>query len=124
MVRYMDYEKFNKEYDEYKRYNQKFITPLPIVYTSVQEDIEIVCNSIKDLLISKNKKYGNSALEPKRIFSRSDAMEQIKVRIDDKLSRIATSGTEGADEDTLQDLIGYLVLLKVAMRQSATAEEE
>ena len=124
MVRYMDYEKFNKEYDEYKRYNQKFITPLPVVYTSVQEDIEIVCNSIKDLLISKNKKYGNSALEPKRIFSQSDAMEQIKVRIDDKLSRIATSGTEGADEDTLQDLIGYLVLLKVAMRQSATAEEE
>ena len=76
-----------------------------------------VCDNIKSLLLEKNAKYGDSALEPKRIFSKSGSTEQILVRIDDKLSRIATRGYRGEqDEDTLSDLIGYLVLLKVAAR--------
>lgn len=91
--------------------------------TPTQRAIERVCDDVRDLLISKNKKYGNSALEPRRVFSKSDPIEQIKVRIDDKLSRIATSGTEGIDEDTLQDLIGYLVLLKVAMNHLESLED-
>lgn len=91
--------------------------------TPTQKAIEKVCDDVRDLLISKNRKYGNSALEPRRVFSKSDPIEQIKVRIDDKLSRIATSGTEGTDEDTLQDLIGYLVLLKVAMKQLESLED-
>jgi hypothetical protein len=42
-------------------------------------------------------------------------MEQLLVRIDDKLSRIARgAGMEATDEDTLNDLIGYLILLKIA----------
>ena len=76
-----------------------------------------VCDEIKSLLLEKNAKYGDSALNPKRIFSSSGSTEQILVRIDDKLSRIATRGYRGEqDEDTLSDLIGYLVLLKVAAR--------
>ena len=76
-----------------------------------------VCDDIKALLLEKNAKYGDSALSPKRIFSSSGSTEQILVRIDDKLSRIATRGYRGEqDEDTLSDLIGYLVLLKVAAR--------
>ena len=76
-----------------------------------------VCDDIKALLLEKNAKYGDSALNPKRIFSTSGSTEQILVRIDDKLSRIATRGFRGEqDEDTLSDLIGYLVLLKVAAR--------
>lgn len=72
---------------------------------------------IKDMLLEKNEKYGDSALNPKRIFSQSSSIEQIMVRIDDKLSRIATTrALGGPDEDTLSDLIGYLVLLKVAAR--------
>jgi|TARA_X000001382_G_scaffold108863_1_gene84854 hypothetical protein len=76
-----------------------------------------VCDEIKALLLEKNAKYGDSALNPKRIFSSSGSTEQILVRIDDKLSRIATTKQMGGpDEDTLSDLIGYLVLLKVAAR--------
>jgi len=76
-----------------------------------------VCEDIKTMLLAKNDKYGNSALEPKRIFSQSSSTEQIMVRIDDKLSRIATTkALGGPDEDTLSDLIGYLILLKVAAR--------
>lgn len=67
---------------------------------------------IQAMLISKNRAYGNSALEPVRIFSKSDETEGIRVRIDDKLSRIAKGSEMG--EDVLMDLIGYLVLLKIA----------
>lgn len=40
------------------------------------------------------------------------------MRIDDKLSRIATMGPDGEDEDTTGDLIGYLVLLRIARRRA------
>lgn len=75
-----------------------------------------VLNEISNLLNEKNKKYGNSALEPCRIFSKANMVEQLLVRIDDKLSRIKTTGLEAADEDTLNDLIGYLILLKIAKK--------
>ena len=79
--------------------------------------IATVCDDIKTLLLEKNANYGDSALSPKRIFSQSGSTEQILVRIDDKLSRIATRGFRGEqDEDTLNDLIGYLILLKIAAR--------
>ena len=74
-----------------------------------------VCDDIKALLLEKNAKYGDSALSPKRIFSTSGSTEQILVRIDDKLSRIANSGLNVDTEDTLSDLIGYMILLKIAM---------
>ena len=81
----------------------------------MKEKIESTCDSIKQLLLNKNAKYGNSALNPVRVFSKADNVEQLLVRIDDKLSRIARgAGMEGTDEDTLNDLIGYLILLKIA----------
>ena len=73
-----------------------------------------ICDDIRDLLLKKNQAYGNSALEPIRVFSKASSCEQILVRIDDKLNRIKQGAnilTE--DEDVLQDLIGYLILLKV-----------
>lgn len=82
---------------------------------NTQDKITEVCDGIKKLLLDKNKKYGNSALEPVRIFSKSSSVEQLLVRIDDKLSRISKGvGLDAADEDVVDDLIGYLVLLKVA----------
>ena len=81
------------------------------------------CNIIMGMLLDKNARYGDSAMQPRRIFSRADHLEQIKVRIDDKLSRIATMGTDDADEDTTCDLIGYLVLLRIARRRARQLEE-
>jgi hypothetical protein len=84
-----------------------------------QADISLVCNQIKELLLEKNRKYGDSALDPSRIFSKADATEQLLVRIDDKLNRIQKgAGLLAADEDIIQDLIGYLVLLKIAIARS------
>jgi len=81
-----------------------------------EQQITDVCNKIKVLLLLKNKAYGDSALEPVRIFSKSDSLDGLLVRIDDKLSRIKNVGVaSNATEDTLLDLIGYLVLLKVQL---------
>ena len=78
--------------------------------------ISVVCDDIKELLIHKNRKYGNSALQPNRIFSKCSATEQLLVRIDDKLNRIMKgAGLLANDEDVVNDLIGYLVLLKISM---------
>ena len=85
--------------------------------TKTQEEISAVCNDIKELLLYKNKLYGDSALNPSRIFSKASAVEQLLVRIDDKLNRIKKgAGLIGEDEDVIQDLIGYLVLLKIGLK--------
>jgi hypothetical protein len=89
---------------------------IPMLNT--QQEIVKVCDSIKNLLLDKNKKYGDSALNPNRIFSKASSVEQIFVRIDDKLSRISKgAGLVANDEDVINDLIGYLVLLKIALKQ-------
>ena len=85
--------------------------------TKTQEEISAVCNDIKELLLYKNKQYGDSALNPSRIFSKASAVEQLLVRIDDKLNRIKKgAGLVGEDEDVIQDLIGYLILLKIGLK--------
>lgn len=78
-----------------------------------EANVRSVLNYIRDTLVSKNKSYGNSALDPVRIFSKASTTEQLRVRIDDKISRLQR-GTDFEDEDTVTDLIGYLVLLKIA----------
>ena len=75
------------------------------------------CLEIAQMLVDKNISYGNSALEPTRIFSTADATEQLKVRIDDKLNRVKNNQGFAGDND-IDDLIGYLVLYKIAKAKS------
>ncbi len=70
-----------------------------------------VLEDVGNMLIEKNAQYGNSALDPVRIFSKANPSEQIRVRIDDKLSRLMRGAAAG--EDTMMDLMGYLILLRV-----------
>lgn len=81
--------------------------------TAFDENVTRVTDDIRALLIAKNRSYGNSALAPVRIFSNASPTEALLVRIDDKLSRVAR-GTEYPGDDTIRDLIGYLVLLLIA----------
>lgn len=80
-------------------------------------NIEAALRELTAVLRVKNAHYGNSALEPKRIASRSDVEEQLRVRIDDKLSRWANCPEGESDEDTILDLAGYFVLLLAARRK-------
>lgn len=76
------------------------------------------CFEIGEMLVEKNRSYGDSALNPVRIFSKANPIEQIAIRIDDKLSRL-TNGHEFLGDNDLDDLIGYLILLKIARDQES-----
>lgn len=82
---------------------------------TTKDKIKQIGNEVIDLLIEKNEAYGNSALEPANIFAKGTAIENLSARIDDKLMRIKNRGIGVNTEDTVKDLIGYLILLKVAI---------
>ena len=78
-----------------------------------KEEVSSILDDIRDMLVSKNEKYGNSALEPIGVFSKLSPKEGLLIRIDDKLKRIKNGSLHKDDEDVVNDLIGYLVLLKI-----------
>ena len=80
------------------------------------EEVAYVLGGIQAMLEEKNRKYGDAALNPSRIFSRADTAEQIRVRIDDKLNRLKNRQSD-EDEDVVKDLIGYLVILTIAQHR-------
>ena len=83
---------------------------------TMKEKIEDACDEIETLLISKNKAYGNSAADPCNIFGSSTALEGMCTRIDDKLNRIM-KGKEFPGDDTVLDLIGYLILYRIVKEE-------
>lgn len=82
-------------------------------HSNFEYKVKKICDEVANLLIEKNRSYGNSALDPINCFYKGDATTAIKVRIDDKLSRIMR-GKEYKQEDTIMDLLGYLVILKIS----------
>jgi len=82
---------------------------------SKQTELKIteIMSGIEKMLIDKNRAYGDSALDPVKVFSKESTVEQLYVRIDDKLSRVQR-GHEYPGDDTIIDLVGYLVLLLIA----------
>lgn len=87
---------------------------------TTQENIEQVMDEVKKFLLQKNIQYGDSVFNPVRVFSKVNKDEQLKVRIDDKLSRLMRGNDSmEADEDIVKDLIGYLALLLIAMRSDS-----
>lgn len=87
---------------------------------SFEYDLNLVLNDMRDFLIEKNKSYGNSAMNPIRVFSNASSMEQLNVRIDDKLSRIMNR-KEYLGDDTTKDLLGYLILHRIMTMRNANA---
>lgn len=78
-----------------------------------QKDIRRIAKEIGELVVAKNEAYGDSAIDPVRIFSKANSVEQILVRLDDKLSRFARGHSYPGDND-IDDIMGYLILLKIA----------
>ncbi len=68
--------------------------------------------NVAKVLEEKAISYGDSVGNPIRVFSHAGKTEGIKVRIDDKLSRVAR-GKEWPGDDVIVDLVGYLALLAV-----------
>jgi hypothetical protein len=87
-------------------------------FNDTQKSISVMCDRIKNMLLAKNKQYGDSVMSPIRVFSKADKTEQLKVRIDDKINRLL-QGDESieSDVDVIDDLIGYLILLRITMEE-------
>ena len=102
-------------YPEKDKGYQMWITDLQLMATDAPSGQSILrqCLDVAEMLIRKNISYGDSALNPMRLFAKSDSVEQLKVRIDDKLNRISHAQGFAGDND-IDDLIGYLILLKIA----------
>ena len=84
---------------------------------STEELINEVGREVIMLLLEKNRAYGDTANDPPQIFSKLSPKEGILARIDDKLSRIKSVGLNDQTEDTLLDLIGYLILYRVQCKK-------
>lgn len=86
--------------------------PLKDEALEFRKGLSNVLSGIEMVLLEKNKRYGNSALEPIGVFSKQDSTNSICIRIDDKIGRIKNS-TELRKNDVF-DLIGYLILLCIS----------
>lgn len=105
----------NTDYPNRDSY-QLWINDLQLIGTDAPSGSKIMraCLEIMEMLIKKNVSYGDSALSPIRIFAQADNVEQIKIRIDDKINRIKNNQGFAGDND-IDDMIGYLILLKIAL---------
>lgn len=86
-----------------------------------QQKIIEMTDAMRDLLLYKNKKYGDSALNPKRIFYKGTTLSSILIRLDDKLSRVMENNDKLPRINDVADIIGYCVLLLIGM--GATVED-
>lgn len=71
-----------------------------------------VLNSVSEVLIEKNRKYGNAALEPINLFYKGDSTTSISIRLDDKISRVRNA--EELRKNDMFDLLGYSLLLGIS----------
>ena len=89
----------------------------------INNRINLEYDSMKSMAISKNISYNGSIFNSEWTINIEgiDKDKQVEIgiiaRINDKLSRIKKVGLEGANEDNLSDLIGYLMLLKIHLNK-------
>ena len=83
--------------------------------TETQDKIIAITEAMRDLLLYKNQKYGDSALQPKRVFYKGDAVNSILIRLDDKIGRIMANAENTPRINDVADIIGYCTLLLIGM---------
>ena len=83
--------------------------------TDTQQKIVDVLDGMKQLLLYKNKKYGDSAINPKKVFYKGDATNSILIRLDDKIGRVMSNTEDKPRVNDVADIIGYCTLLLVSM---------
>ena len=71
-------------------------------------------NRLRLMVLNKNISYNNSLQSPQNVFSTAGVIEGIAKRIDDKINRIKAAGINEDTIDTVDDIIGYLVHLRIA----------
>lgn len=83
--------------------------------TPTQQKIKDILSGMTDLILYKNRKYGDSAINPKKIFYKGDSTNSILIRLDDKIGRVMSNTEEKPRVNDVADIIGYCTLLLVSM---------
>ena len=91
------------------------------IVTETQQKIHEIMEAMKDLLLYKNQKYGDSAINPKKIFYKGDSTNSILIRLDDKIGRVKSNTEDKPRVNDVCDIIGYCTLLLISM--NVTAED-
>lgn len=86
-----------------------------------QQKIHEIMGAMKDLLLYKNQKYGDSAINPKKVFYKGDSTNSILIRLDDKIGRVMSNTEDKPRVNDVCDIIGYCTLLLISM--GVTAED-
>lgn len=74
-------------------------------------------DKLRDFVIKKNNDYNNSLQNPISVFQPSK-IDGILGRLDDKLNRIKHAGINKHTEDSLDDIVGYILHLKIMIKTS------
>lgn len=90
-----------------------------VLISDTQQKIRNIMDAMKDLLLYKNQKYGDSAINPKKIFYKGDSANSILIRLDDKLGRVMSNTEEKPRVNDVADIIGYCTLLLISMGVTA-----
>tara|TARA_R100001082_G_scaffold111103_1_gene93372 strand:- start:223 stop:531 length:309 start_codon:yes stop_codon:yes gene_type:complete len=92
---------------------------------TTEQRIVRVFGKCVNMVRKKNKQYGDSVVDPLRIFSNSSPIEQLFVRIDDKLSRLKRGNDSmERDIDIWYDLMGYCSLVLVHLGEGESIEAD
>lgn len=107
----------SSKYNELSEY-ETYLTLLKAFLCYRFDDLKMGMQRISEILIQKNKQYGNAVLNPLRCFSKNlSVSEVIKSRLDEKLNRLINLNTD--TEDTYTDIIGYLIFLCISLKENA-----
>jgi hypothetical protein len=88
----------------------------------IEKQIKQELKQIEKLLIRKNRSYGDYINNPILVFGIQQNKDNLNVqqfaiccRLDDKLARLKNGGITKDTMDTIDDIIGYLIRLKIAL---------
>lgn len=91
----------------------------------IEDQIDQAAKEITELLKRKNRAYGNSLASQNFTFANEINKTNLTTpqysmccRIDDKLARIRNAGITKETLDTVDDLIGYLLRLKISLNDN------
>jgi len=83
--------------------------------SGTQKKISDIVDSVKNLLLYKNKLYGDSAINPRKGWYKGDSVNSILIRLNDKQARIDNNPDPVPRVNDVVDIIGYGILLLISM---------
>jgi hypothetical protein len=84
-----------------------------ILLTDTQQKIDRLFFNFSEFLKEKNKRYGDSVINPVKVFSKVEPTNKACIRLDEKLQRIMNNDTSELRKNDVCDTFGYLALLMI-----------